>query len=270
MAEVKIDRHLCVACGACVADCLWRVLELKGQRAYPEHPKRCSGCGHCVAICPTGAVSFADYADGSPEEQEKLLGDSVAADDLLALLRMRRSVRSYRPQLVEKEKVQMLLEAGRTSPTAKNKEALRFILLEKEGLTKATVLALKALVDGSKHLGLRREHLHFSTMLRAFEKGVDRLFFHAPHVIVIVQKEGYSNLDAGIAVGKMETLANALGLGALINGYFTYANDDQRLRDFLGLAEEERLAITMAFGYGKTRYLRPAPRKPLQMTIIDT
>ena len=57
--------------------------------------------------------------------------------DFLSLARERYSCRSFSHQLVEKEKLELILEAGRLAPSAKNKQPLRFVIInEREALEK--------------------------------------------------------------------------------------------------------------------------------------
>lgn len=52
---MKVDRSLCMWCGACVGFCprvgvtLWET-----RIEFNEH---CNSCGLCVATCPVGAIS---------------------------------------------------------------------------------------------------------------------------------------------------------------------------------------------------------------------
>ena len=56
---VNIDQSLCVGCGLCAGDCLKQNIVLKAGKAVVGD--NCLACGHCVAICPAGAVSIPDY-----------------------------------------------------------------------------------------------------------------------------------------------------------------------------------------------------------------
>ena len=53
-------------------------------------------------------------------------------DDFLSLAKKRYSCRSFSSQKIEKEKLNAILEAGRIAPSAKNKQALRFVVLDDE------------------------------------------------------------------------------------------------------------------------------------------
>lgn len=57
--------------------------------------------------------------------------------DFLQLAKMRYSVRGYLPDMVEKEKLDRILEAGRIAPTGANRQPHRLIVVqEPEGLEK--------------------------------------------------------------------------------------------------------------------------------------
>ncbi|MGN1295384.1 MAG: nitroreductase family protein [Bacilli bacterium] len=57
--------------------------------------------------------------------------------DFLSLARERYSCRSFSSQEIEKEKLELILEAGRIAPSAKNKQPLRLVVInEQEALAK--------------------------------------------------------------------------------------------------------------------------------------
>lgn len=56
--------------------------------------KLCVRCGHCVAVCPYGAMS---HAVMKPEECPPVKEDSLSGPEQVELfLRHRRSIRNYR------------------------------------------------------------------------------------------------------------------------------------------------------------------------------
>ena len=105
---VKVDRDKCVGCGACTEDCLAFNIVLDADKASVKG--NCIECGHCVALCPTGAVSIEGYDMDDVEEYDE---DTfkVEASNLLRAIKFRRSIRFYRDEKVKKEDLQMLLQA---------------------------------------------------------------------------------------------------------------------------------------------------------------
>ena len=57
-------------------------------------------------------------------------------EDALNLLKSRRSIRKYKDQPVEKEKIQKCLEAARWAPSASNKQPWEFLIVTEEQVRK--------------------------------------------------------------------------------------------------------------------------------------
>src|SRR5512145_2396743 len=118
-ATVRIDYEKCKDCCLCVEVC-------KGAPLYFENGKvkidqtyyfGCIGCGHCAAVCPTGAITV---------EGRDILPDSFldiplkearsGYEELMALMLTRRSIREFEDKEVEQEKINKILEAASTAP----------------------------------------------------------------------------------------------------------------------------------------------------------
>ena len=164
----------------------------------------------------------------------------------------------------------MIIEAGRYSPTAGNRQQNRFIILKEkvEQVREASVKVLKdAAEDNTIDLGTREIYRKsWTRMYDDYAEGRrDGLFFNAPAVILIVSDENnhYAEIDGGIAASRMELQANALGLGVCYIGFLNTAMEfDGRIKEMAGLKEEEKLAVAFVTGYADVEYQRPAPRKP--------
>ena len=126
---VEINRNACTGCGQCISDCIANNLFLREGKA--EVSGNCILCGHCVAVCPLNAVSIPEYDMGDVEElsQEQAGLDS---DRLLKAIKYRRSVRRFKQKPVSSGDLDMLVQAGRYTATAKNMQDCRFIFVQKE------------------------------------------------------------------------------------------------------------------------------------------
>ena len=62
MAQVIVDHEKCNKDGICAAECPAQVLRIEKGDGFPEPTPDfddvCLRCGHCVAVCPTGAFSL--------------------------------------------------------------------------------------------------------------------------------------------------------------------------------------------------------------------
>lgn len=263
--SVIIDKSKCIGCGACAEDCVSGCLAIRDGGAVLE-TDGCILCGHCVAICPAEAISI-------PECRMDLVEELLPADmkedpvHLQRFLSGSRSIRRYRPIPVEREKLEAILETGRMSPTAGNRQNLRFVVLQKR-LPELRVLAVEALYRNAKDIAARLgTDRYISTLTRMHEEllcGRDRLFFGAPAVIVVVERGGDA-VNGALAASRMALMAQALDVGVCFNGFFSSAAElEPRIREMLGLGAADRIALTFVVGYPDVTYLRTAPRRKLR------
>jgi nitroreductase len=159
--------------------------------------------------------------------------------DFQELIKKRYSVRAYKPDAVEEEKLHLVLEAARLAPTAANKQPFQLVLLRTDG----------------READLRRIYNR-------------EWFVQAPLVIGIcgvpseawVRMDGksYVDVDVSIVMDHIVLAATDLGLGTCWVGAF----DPAAAREVLGLPEDvEPLAFT-PLGYAADQW-RPKTRKPL-------
>lgn len=271
MANMTVNKGKCIGCRLCVRDCLRNTIFIREGKAEID-VSGCIKCGHCIAVCPQDAVSLGsienmqwDSGGSGPKR-----GSAPDPEVFLNFLKFRRSIRQYKKHEIEPEKMEAIIEAGRYSPTAGNRQKNRFIILKEniEQVRKAAIETLcHAAADESKDLGEREIYRKsWARMYDDYAEGRrDGLFFNAPAVILIVSDENnhYAEIDGGIAASRMELQANALGLGVCYIGFLNTAMEfDGRIKEMAGLKEDEKLAVAFVTGYADVEYQRPAPRKP--------
>ncbi len=145
-------------------------------------------------------------------------------NSFMELIKSRYSVRQYEERLVEKENVDLLLEAGRVAPTAANRQPCKYFVLQ--GVEETKIL------DGACN------------------------YFKAPLVMVIctdIKKawlRNYDNYkttdtDAGIITTHIMLQAQDVGLGSCWIAHF----DPVKVRDALNLPENIVPINILAMGY---------------------
>lgn len=151
------------------------------------------------------------------------------------LIQRRYSVRVYKPDPVEDDKLQGLLEAARLAPSAANRQALRFIIIHTEG---------------------REEEL---------QRIYNRDWFVQPPLVICacgipsenwVRKDGknYNDVDVAIAMDHLILAATDAGLGTCWIADF----DANAAREVLHLPDDvEPIAFT-PLGYPA---VQPGPKK---------
>ncbi|HOK48632.1 MAG TPA: nitroreductase family protein [Sedimentibacter sp.] len=275
MTQVMINKEICTGCGLCVKDCSRNAIVLVDDKAKVDL-ELCNECGHCLAICPFGSVSMPLYdADEIIKfDKEKM---SIEPDNLLNFLKFRRSIRQFKDKDIEPETLNKIIEAGRYSPTASNRQMNRFIII-RDKLNEVRDVAIKTLYDMGNDpscIDKTSWSLYHKAWIKMYEdykeKNIDRLFFNAPAVIAIVSEEkaGFADVNGGIAASRMELEANSLGLGVCYIGFFKRAiTYNKKLRELLGMKENEEFILCFVLGYPNVKYQRTVNRKPADVRYI--
>lgn len=266
---VKINEKLCIGCNACVKDCF--VENIYIEDGYAKIKGECINCGHCVAVCPTKAVSMPEYTMESVVEYEEN-SFHIPADRLLNFIKFRRTIRQFKDKTVEEEKIKQIIEAGRHTPTGSNLQNVRYIVVREQlqPLRESILKKLNKLAGEQKGNPVMARYADgFRAMYQSYQQDPskeDKLFFHAPVALIVVSNDV---LPAALASTSMELQANALGIGSLYSGFSTRAiNTDEDCRTLLNLADNENAITVMVLGYPDVTYHRTAPRKSPEITIL--
>ena len=249
---VIIDSEKCIGCAACADDCIALNIEIKDGVAVLKKP--CFQCGHCVAICPAGAVSIDDYDmnDVTEYTPENIITDPKK---VLHSIKMRRSIRSYKKLPIEQEKLEKIVQAGRYTATGSNSQNCRFVVVQ-DGMDELKKMIWDYIDNGEDIPEERRAA--FRRIGDKRENGIDFLFRNAPAVIYVASK---SAVNAALAAQNIELAAVAQGLGVMYNGYLVGAtNMNEKAVKWLDL-EDKPVAVSMTIGYPSVKYQRSAPRK---------
>ena len=254
---ISIDQNKCIGCGQCVKDCFFQAICLKEGKA--EVSIDCFNCGHCVSICPTNAVSIPDY----PMEDVREYDDSCKMDpeNLLHFMQFRRSVRQFKKEPVPMEAMENILEAGRYTPTAANRQDVSYILIrdELETFKKIVWEGLgERLAKGTPDPYAYRMQMFYDAYQK--DNSDDRLFCGADICMIVLSD---APVNGTLAMTSMELMAQAQGVGVLYSGFLQrIILDTPKAMEFLGLnGTPKTLGTVMLFGMPGVTYHRTAPRK---------
>ena len=129
--QIQINTEKCKKDKICIIECPFDILRENSDgfpEVIPEAKNMCMRCGHCLAVCPSDALTFDGVAPESCEPALKEVAVDVPAME--ALLKNRRSVRVYKNKPVEREKVAHLMDMLRWAPTAKNLQPVHWVLVD--------------------------------------------------------------------------------------------------------------------------------------------
>lgn len=271
----KVNREKCIACKQCIQDCPVSDILLVEDKAHVKN-ETCIKCGHCVAVCPTKAVATDDYNMDEVIDYDKE-NFTVKADQLLNFIKFRRSVRNFKAQEVEKEKILQIIEAGRYTPTATNSQDVSYIVVT-EKLQELRTLTYESLKQKGEcilgHLTPETEYLKryaylwtkFYDLYKQDPIKNDKVFFNAPAVIIVTAN---NELNGALAASNMELMTDALGLGTFYSGFLKVASDNNKaIMDLLEIQDNKKIVACMVIGYPNVRYKRTAPRKQAEISWL--
>jgi len=276
MANIIFEKSKCTGCGACVKDCTRDAIAIKDGKAELIQ-KECLDCWHCIAVCPSAAVSSPDCASGEVVPY-KDLSRIFFSDVLLNIMKTRRSVRHYKKDKVEAEKIERIIEAGRLTPTGCNRQPLSYIILDRE-LEEIKQFCMKKLgefaLSNPEGQGIHNESVkkRFISMYDEYiNTGRDRLFFNAPQVIAIIADKalgGRPQVDGGMAASNMGLEASVQNLGYCFIGFFITATEMiPEVRNRLRLNDNEQVIACMTIGYPDVKYMRTVGRKKADIKYL--
>lgn len=280
MPDIRIDRELCAACFRCTEVCPYRIFLKTDDEEPPlvDHEYACMSCGHCVAICPHGAILHDSYPPGSVlPVKEKLL---PSYNEVLEMLRARRSARSFKDKPVKEKLAMKVIEAARFAPTAHNTQGTRYVLVDSrqclEGLVDLTkryvVTSLESLEEGQGAQRAREQVPGFDLVMGAMKSREDFVLFHAPLFIgfVGVEENYWADTDANLALQNATMAAMSLGLGSFYTGFVVMAaRGTPEINELTGIRSGEKLCAGLAVGHPQRRYRNWVERKPADITWID-
>ncbi|MFH0842733.1 MAG: nitroreductase family protein [Bacteroidota bacterium] len=155
---------------------------------------------------------------------------------MLEIILSRQSDRKYSDRIVEQEKLERVIEAGRMAPSACNAQPWKFVVITEPALLKKMAVASHAKL-----------------------LNVNRFVDQAPVIIVVVREmpnitskiggtikdKDYSLIDIGIASENICLQSRAEGLGSCMIGWF----DESEVRKILGIPAKKRVQLLITIGY---------------------
>jgi nitroreductase/NAD-dependent dihydropyrimidine dehydrogenase PreA subunit len=267
MGIIEIDETRCKRDGFCANECpsgLIRLAEGSFPKAVPGAEKLCMRCGHCVAVCPHGALSHNDIpVQGCPSIRDNLVLDR---EQVVQLLRSRRSIRQYRRQPVEEEKIQELIEVARYAPTGGNTQTVEWwVYTDRKDIRRFAELTAEWIRQVLQTVPARNLPPYFPPILTGWDAGRDTILRDAPVLILAMAPAESPNglVEVSIALTYLQLAALPMGLGTCWAGLIQRALlQYPPLKEAFGLPQKTVNHYPTMLGYPKTGYSRVPERKP--------
>lgn len=176
------------------------------------------------------------------------------AMDFLELVSSRQSSRSFEPErLVERERLERIVEVARMAPSACNAQPWSFVIVDEPELKNKVADATSSRVLGMNHF-TKQAPVH----LLLVEEKVNL----SSGIGGWIKKKDYAQLDLGIVAAHIVLAAQAEGLSTCIVGWF----DENKIRDLLHIPSSKRVWLDIVIGYS-TQSLRKKSRKSMESIV---
>lgn len=237
--KILVEATTCIQCARCIKVCPSEVfISSQGDTPRTQNIDFCIKCGHCVAICPTDSIIHESFPLEKVHRFDKK--DLPTSEQLMLLLKARRSGRVFTKDPVPEYFIDQIIEAAHRAPTASNSQKVYFKVIadpdQLKMISDFTVQTFKKLArilnfplikpfvkilapDMVKYIP------SFYEMEKEYKAGKDMILRGATAVIFIYtpKHQFYGSADANLAYQNGSLMAETLGVSQFYTGFILTA-----------------------------------------------
>jgi nitroreductase/NAD-dependent dihydropyrimidine dehydrogenase PreA subunit len=266
MALLIVDKDKCKKDAICAKECPGLLIQVP-EGGFPEIraglDEACVECGHCVAVCPHGALSHKKIRiENSPEILEEL---KISMRQAEQFLRSRRSIRVYQAKPVEQATIKKLIEVARCAPTAGNSQLVEWLVLtDRTKIKKIAGLTVDFVRQMMKDPQVAAAAPYLPMMVAGWDAGIDTVLRDAPVIVVAsAPKEAMNGLgDVTLALSYLDLMAPTMGLGTCWAGLLYGAMlTVPSIKEAVGVPVNHPYHYPIMLGYPAAKYYRVPERR---------
>ncbi len=233
--NLLIDESTCIQCDRCVKVCPSEIF-VKSELGIPtfQNIEFCIKCGHCVAVCPTDSIEHETF----PKEKIHSFksNELPTPEQLMLLLKTRRSRRIFTKEPVAEFLIDQILEAAHRAPTASNAQRVFFkVFSDPNDLKLISDYTIEIFSKIAKFLNfplikpflklfapeIAKYVSGFKKMEDEYKAGKDIILRGATTVIFIytTKNQYFGCADANLAYQNGSLMAETLGIGQFYTGF---------------------------------------------------
>lgn len=294
MHTISLNEERCKGDLACTEVCPVRIFQATEKKKPPRISvtDHCVLCGHCIAVCPNGALTHSEL--DSPEFQRIRDREPVSAERFVKFMCQRRSVRAYKDEPVHRELLEEIIRVAGYAPTSAHggegwvrsativtgaENMQRVVDLTAEhmrrlaNLLDSAVVRLLARWKEAPRAG-RAMLPDLRMRLAEYDQGRDVITYNAPAAVFIhtPRETPVPEADCDAAMMAILLAAHAHGLGGCWNGFLAKAATGfkvkSQLREMLQLPKHHDVYAAATIGYPRFR-LHSLPHRQTRIHWID-
>lgn len=262
----EVNKEKCIHCGLCIKDCSACALNFDENNVLQIDESRCFKCQHCMAVCPVGALSVCGK---NPENSDAIWQQNP--DNILNLIKSRRSVRHYKQQNLDFEKMQKLKEMLKFVPTGCNNHRLHFSFIDDiEVMNEFRGYVNGKILDALTNKTIKPLVEKFGRYSKRFLDGEDIVFRTAPHMLVVSTPVDApcADIDPTIALSYFELYAQSMNVGTCWCGLGKFCLLVlPELSEYLQVPQGYKASYVMLFGEPDVKFARTV--QPEEVKIVS-
>jgi nitroreductase len=279
----------------CVSVCKDFSLEIKNKKVVISDTSvfGCIGCGHCMAICPEGAITISGRELSADSLFELPAKESVANyDQLHNLYKIRRSLREFKNKPIEKELIDKILDAAKTAPMGLPPTDVHVVVLDSYDKVRAFSFDFCRYLEGMQwfvskwFLALMRPFWGKSNdeMFKGFIRPLFKVYienmkqqknlvmYDAPLAMYFYGSPYTDPADPIVAATYAMLAGESLGLGnCMLGGIHPLIQNGKKARKFrekYGIKYPSREGLFVIFGFPAVKYKKGIERTFANITVI--
>lgn len=283
-ASPVIDKDKCNDCGLCAKLCGGQpLLHVDGRVVIdPDSALGCMGCGQCMAICPTGAITVTGRGLSAESVLELPPKESLpSAEQLESLMVSRRSIRNFKQAEVDRKVVDRVLRIASTAPMGIPPSEVGIVVfhgLDKvKGFSEDVRSAMTRMMKMFTPVTMPFFRLFMSKadmesirefvlpLKRAMDKDKtgeeDQLLYGAPVALLFHRSPYAEPADCHIAATYAMLAAESMGLGTCMIGLVSpFVGRDKKLMRKYGIPKGNEPSLVLLMGHPGVRFKRGLKR----------
>lgn len=282
--ELNINTS-CTLCGKCVKICPAHIFKIDQGAVTVVNFETCIVCGHCAGVCPSTAIEHSEFP---PQKVHPIDYEALPTpEQLLLLMRSRRSNRAFSTKPVPTTFIDLIIEAAHRAPTGSNVQNVSFTIVtdpkKVRAIAQNTITIFSKIAKKLRNpilkpiLKLAMPKVYkmlplFDKLKTEFETGTDGIlrgattviFFHTP------TKSRLGVQDCNLAFQNGSLMAENLAVSQVYLGFVLIGNKTaskkHKLENILGI--DGQINAAMGIGMPQFRFENYIDRKDAVVTKI--
>lgn len=183
-------------------------------------------------------------------------------NDIVELIKSRRSIRKYLDKPLSKETIDTLIESAKWAPSGMNEQPWGFIVIQDKNLIKKisdlAIPYINRLIAKDPKLLRYKKRMNVKNF---------SILYHAPCVIIILGKKksfSYAN-DCSMAAQNLMLAAWSMNIGSCWVGMTKVLEEDNWFIKTFQIPDEYAIVAPIALGYSDQKDVPVIERKPVEI-----